>query len=153
KLPEFRAVGSISANELKVADLPLDKFSAHVEIADHALVVNRIVAKLAGGSTLGEWKVDWSGTQPRFTGSGSVEGVALDRVGTPETVAGQISDWANGKAQVSYSAHFEGKNATEMFASAAGRVEFQVSNGVSKMLTLDGIRPLKFQALQGAAEM
>jgi AsmA protein len=153
KLPDFRAEGSLSVGELKVADVPLEKFAAHVAVADHSLLLNRIAARLAGGSTQGEWKIDWSGSQPRYTGTGSIDGIALDRVGPPETVAGQIAQWISGKAQVSYSTHFEGKAPQEMFSSAGGRIEFQGANGTSRVLALEAGKPLRFNALQGVMEM
>ncbi|HEX4602559.1 MAG TPA: AsmA family protein [Candidatus Angelobacter sp.] len=153
KFPDFRAEGTFAVGELKVADIPLEKFSAHVTVADHGLVVNHIAAKLAGGSTQGEWKVDWSGAQPRYSGTGSLDGVALDRIGPPETVAGELSQWLSGKGQVSYSTHFEGKNSQEMLSSAGGRAEFQVSNGTSRMLALEAGKPLRFNVLQSVVEM
>ncbi len=153
KLPDFRAEGTLSVGELKVADIPLEKFGAHVEVGDHVLVVNHVTAKVGGGSTQDEWKVDWSGSQPVYIGTGSIENVALDRVAPPETVTGQLSQWITGKTQVSYSAHFEGKNTQEMLSSATGRAEFQVSNGTSRILTVDSGKPLKFNGAQGAVEI
>ena len=153
KLPDFRAEGTIAVGELKIADVPLEKFSAHVEVGDHALMVSRAAAKVGGGSTQGEWKVDWSGSQPKYIGTGSMEGVTLERVAPPDTVAGQVAQWISGRAQVSYSAHFEGTKPQEMSASAGGRIEFQVSNGSSRMLALDAGRPLRFNGAQGAVEL
>jgi AsmA protein len=153
KLPDFRAEGTLSVGELKIADLPLEKFAAHVEVGNHTLAVNRMAAKVGGGSTQGEWKMDWSGNQTHYTGTGSMDGVTLERLGPPDTVAGQMAQWISGKAQVNYSTHFEGKNPQEMLSSAGGRVEFQVSNGTSRMLALEAGRPLRFNALQGALEM
>ena len=153
KLPDFRATGNLAIGELKVADLPLEKFAAQVEVGDHALTVNHIAAKLSGGSTQGEWKIDWSGSQPHYAGTGSCDGVALDRVSPPDTVAGQVAQWISGKGQLSYSVHFDGKSQAEMLSSAAGRVEFQVGNGSSKALLLEAARPLKFQMAQGALEL
>ncbi|HET9837922.1 MAG TPA: AsmA family protein [Candidatus Angelobacter sp.] len=153
KFPDFRARGNLSIGELKVSDLPLEKFAARVELGDHILSFSHLAAKLAGGSTQGDWKIDWSGAQPRYSGSGSMDAVALDRVSPPDTVAGQVAQWIAGKAQVSYSAHFEGKTETEMLASAAGRVEFQVGNGNSRALLLEAGRPMKFQVAQGAVEL
>lgn len=153
KLPDFRAEGSIAVGELKIADVPLEKFAAHVEVGDHSLMVNRATARVGGGSTQGEWKIDWSGSQPKYSGTGSLEGVALERVAPPDTVAGQVSQWLSGRSQVSYSAHFEGKTPQEMSASAGGRVEFQVSNGSSRMVALEAGRPLKFNGVQGAVEL
>jgi hypothetical protein len=153
KLPDFRAEGSLVVGELNIANMPLEKFTAHIELGDHALTVNRVTAKMAGGSTQGDWKIDWSGSQPRYAGSGSLEGVVLDRVSPQNTVAGQVAQWIAGRAQVSYSAHFEGKTPQEMAASAGGRVEFEVSNGTSRALALDAGRPLRFNGAQGALEI
>jgi AsmA family/AsmA-like C-terminal region len=153
KLPDFRAAGTLSVGELKAAEMPLEKFTAHVEVGDHTLAISRMSARLGGGTAQGEWKVDWSGSQPRYSGTGSLEAVALDRVAPPDTVAGQTAQWIAGRGQLSYSAHFEGKSASEMLSSVQGRVEFQVSNGTSKMLMLDAPRPLRFQMAQGVVEM
>ncbi len=138
---------------MNIADVPLEKFAAHIEVGDHTLMVNRVAARVGGGTTQGEWKIDWSGSQPRYSGSGSMEGVVLERVSPQNTVAGQVAQWIAGRAQVSYSTHFEGKTPQEMSASAGGRVEFQVSNGTSRMLALDGGRPLRFNGAQGALEI
>jgi AsmA family len=153
KLPDFRAEGSLAVGELNIAEVPLEKFAAHIEVGDHALTVNRVAARVGGGTTQGEWKIDWSGNQPRYSGSGSMEGVTLERVSPQNTVAGQVAQWIAGRAQVSYSTHFEGRTPQEMSASAGGRVEFQVSNGTSKVLALDAGRPIRFSGAQGALEI
>jgi AsmA protein len=152
-LPDFRAAGTLSVGELNVANIPLEKFAAHVEVGDHTLAINHLAAKVAAGSTQGDWKIDWSGAQPRYTGTGTLDGVVLDHFGTPETVAGQIAEWISGKAQASYTASFTGKSGAEMLANAGGRVDFQVTNGNSRMLTMDAAKPLRFQSLQGSLEI
>jgi AsmA protein len=153
KLPEFRAAGKLAVDELKLADIPLEKFTAQAEIGDHKFALNHIAAKLGGGATQGEWKIDWSGSPTHFTGTGTMEGVALDRVGPLDTVPGQVAQWLSGRGQVSYNVRFDGKSPSDLLPSANARIEFQVSNGASRMLTLEGGRPLKFQAAQGALEI
>ena len=153
KFPDFRGSGNLSIGELKISDLPLEKFAARVEVGDHSLAFSHIAARLGGGSTQGDWKIDWGGPQPRYSGAGSVDGVALDRVSPPDTVAGQVAQWIAGKGLVSYSVHFEGKTQPEMLSSAAGHMEFQVGNGTSHALLLDAGRPLKFQMAQGALDL
>ena len=153
KFPDFRGTGTLSIGELKVSDLPLEKFAARVEVGDHSLSFSHIAAKLAGGSTQGDWKIDWSGNQPRYSGTGSIDGVTLERISPPDTVAGQVAQWISGKGQISYSLHFEGKSEADMLSSAAGHVEFQVGNGTSRALVLDATRPLKFQVAQGAVDL
>ncbi|HEY7405116.1 MAG TPA: AsmA family protein, partial [Candidatus Angelobacter sp.] len=53
KLPEFRAAGKLAVDELKLADIPLEKFTAQAEIGDHKFALNHIAAKLGGGATQG----------------------------------------------------------------------------------------------------
>jgi hypothetical protein len=153
KLPDFRAEGSLAVGELNIDSMPLEKFAAHLELGDHTLTVNRVTARLGGGTTQGEWKVDWSGGQPHYTCNGSMEGIVLERVSAQNSVAAQVAQWISGRAQVSYSIHFEGKTPQDMSGSAGGRVEFEVSNGTSKALALEAGRPLRFNAAQGALEI
>ncbi|HEY7402830.1 MAG TPA: hypothetical protein VIB39_04875, partial [Candidatus Angelobacter sp.] len=70
-----------------------------------------------------------------------------------DTVPGQVAQWLSGRGQVSYNVRFDGKSPSDLLPSANARIEFQVSNGASRMLTLEGGRPLKFQAAQGALEI
>jgi hypothetical protein len=153
KLPDFRANGTLTANQLTAAQLPLEKFTAHVEFSDKALLVSRINARLGGGSMDGEWRADWSSPSPHFTASGKFTGVATDRITSNGPDFALVSAWVNGHADAKYSLHFDGKSLDDMINSAAGHVEYLVTNGTSKALTLDGAKPLRFQSLQGALDL
>jgi hypothetical protein len=153
KLPDFRAVGTLSTGELKAADLALEKLAAHVEIGDHLLTIKQISGKLGGGAVQGEWKVDWSGPQLRCSGTGALDGVTLDRIAPAGTIPDQVAQWVAGRGQISYSVHFEGSTAAEMLSSAAGRIEYQISNGASRALLLEATKPLRFQTGEGVLEL
>ncbi len=172
KLPAFRANGTLSFAQFTVAELPLEKFTAKVEVSEKTLVINHISARLAGGSVEGDWRLDWSSTLPRYAATGTMSGVALDRLsndhlnndrlnsdanadhapGDPSNLA-LATSWVTGKADVKYSVHFEGTASKDLLSSAAGRMEYSVTNGTSKALLLDSAKPLKFQSLQGALEL
>ncbi|HET9791361.1 MAG TPA: AsmA-like C-terminal region-containing protein, partial [Candidatus Angelobacter sp.] len=153
KLPDFRANGTLTANQLTAAQLPLEKFTAHVEFSDKALLVSRINARLGGGSMDGEWRADWSSPSPHFTANGEFTGVATDRITSDGPDFALVSAWVNGHADAKYSLHFDGKSLDDMINSASGHVEYLVTNGASKALTLDGAKPLRFQSLQGAMDL
>ena len=154
KLPDFRAKGTLSVDQLTAAQLPLEKFTAHVEIGDQFLLVSHISAKLGGGPAQGEWRADWANNSPpRYTASGTLSGVAMDRLGTTAPNIELLTAWVTGKADVKYSIRFEGKTSQEMLSSAAGRAEFTVAAGSSRLLLLEASKPLKFQSLQGALEL
>jgi hypothetical protein len=154
KLPDFRAAGTLSIGELRLATIPLEKFTARVEMADHALLISRAAAKIGGGATTGDWKIDWSAATPRYTGAGKVDAVSAERIAAPQdSFSGLVASWISGKTDLKYSAHFEGRTAAEMLASAETRVDFTVTNGSSRALLLEASRPLKFQNAQGAVEL
>ncbi len=154
KLPDFRAAGTLSIGELKLEEIPLEKVTAHVEMANHGLLISHAAAKTAGGSTSGDWKIDWSTDTPRYTGAGKLDAVFLERwPAQPDSLTALLASWVNGKSDMKYSTHFEGKTSVEMLSSASGRVEFTVTNGTSRALLLEASKPLKFQSAQGEVEL
>ena len=108
KLPDFRANGTLTANQLTAAQLPLEKFTAHVEFSDKALLVSRINARLGGGSMDAEWRADWSSASPHFTASGKFTGVATDRITSDGPDFALVSAWVNGHTDAKYLLHFDG---------------------------------------------
>ncbi|MBZ5521371.1 MAG: AsmA family protein [Acidobacteriia bacterium] len=153
KLPDFRASGTLSLESLKLADLPLEKFTAHLEAGDHSLLIDHIDAKIAGGSTAGKWIIDWSGAAPRYSGGGTVTGATIEKLELPAEESALLTDWVTGKSSLKYSLQFMGRTGAEMLASATGQTEFQVINGASRSLTLEPAKPLKFQGLQGSFQI
>jgi hypothetical protein len=153
KLPEFRARGTLAVDQLTAAEIPLEKFTGQVEIGDRLLVVSHIAAKLGGGAVAGEWRVDWTSPQPRYTASGTLSGVPLDHLSSPTPYVDTLTSWITGKTDAKYSFQFEGRTAQEMLLSAAGRGEFTVVNGSSRVLLLEASRPLRFQSFQGSLEL
>ena len=153
KLPDFRGHGTIAVDRLVVAQLPLEKLTAQVDIGDRTLELSRVSAKLAGGSVSGDWQGNWSGDVPRFSSLGSMSGVALDHLSATSPGADLLESWLTGKVDLKYSAHFAGKNQQEFLANAAGRAEFTVANGSSRRLLLDGFNQLKFSNLRGMVEI
>ncbi len=155
ELPDFRARGTFSAGQLIVARLPLEKFTSHIEVSDRELLVTHISAKLGGGAVDGEWRVNWSGSPSRYTATGSLTGVAVERLAPapPAPNVELLNAWITGKLDGKYSFHFEGKNEAEMLLSAAGRADFTIANGNSHTLSLEPPKPFRFQSLQGTLEL
>jgi hypothetical protein len=155
QLPDFRARGTFSAGQLIVAQVPLEKFTSHVEVSDRELLVTHISAKLGGGAVEGEWRVNWSSSPARYTATGTIAGVSVDRLAAmpPAPNVELLNAWITGKADAKYSFHFQGKNGLEMLSTAAGKAEFTVANGTSRALSLESPKLFRFQSLQGALEL
>ncbi len=79
--------------------------------------------------------------------------MATDRITSDGPDFALVSAWVNGHTDAKYSLHFDGTSLDDMVNSAAGHVEYLVTNGASKALTLDGAKPLRFQSLQGAMDL
>lgn len=152
RLPDFRASGTVAIGEFTVAELPLEKFTAHVEVGDKALLVSRINAKLASGTADGQWHAEWSTSRPRFTATGTLSGVAIDKLDQKEPEVAAVASWVSGRADVKYALKFEGETPRAMADSVNGRIEYLIINGTSKSLATDA-KPLKFQTLQGALQI
>jgi hypothetical protein len=157
KLPDFRAAGTFSADQLQIAELPLENFKARVEVGDKKLTVTQISARLAGGSADGEWSADWSASKPHFVASGSLTNVALDKmkdkIKPPAPDLALVTSWVAGRTNLKYSVKFDGPSTREMISSAGAHIEFAVNNGSSRTLVLDGNKPLKFERLQGSLQL
>ena len=145
------ADGTLSLGTLKMGQLALEKFIAHVQLGDHSLVISNIHSALADGSMQGEWKIDWSTSPARYSGAGTLTGVSADSVPFPASEL--LGSWITGKTNLKYSLGMTGADAAEMLASAKGNAEFTVMNGISRALTLESSKPIRFQSLQGRCEI
>jgi len=152
KLPLFRAKGTLSVDQLTAAQIPLEKFTGHVEVGDQSLVVSHVAAKVGGGAMVGEFRVDWTGSEPSYSASGTLSGVALDRLGAAK-FREVLDSWITGRADAKYSLHLSGKTSEDLLSSAAGRLDFTVSGGSSRILLLEASKPWRFQSLQGSLEL
>ncbi len=148
KLPDFHAAGTLRFDALKIGKLPLQKFSAHAEISAGFLALSQISARIGDGTTEGSWRVDWNASPVRYSGSGTLTGVSPEHLEMP-----LLTSWITGKSNVKYTLNLAGNDGTAILSSAGGQVEFAVNNGVSQALTLEALRPTKFQNLQGSAEI
>lgn len=153
RLPDFRARGTLAVANLQIGQLPLEKFIAHVEVGDRTLLMNQINAKIADGSTQGEWHIDWSVSPPRYSGSGSFNGVSLEDVSLPASASALLSSWVTGRTNLKYALEFSGRNGSDMLSSAHGQAEFAIPSGISHALALQVDKPTHFQALEGKCDI
>jgi AsmA-like C-terminal region len=149
RLPDFRARGTVTIGRLKIGALPLEKFIAHLEVGDHNLVINDISTRIADGLAQGEWRVDWHASPVRYTATGILTGVSPERLTLPEPAGALLASWISGKTRVKYSLNLAGATGAEMLAGSQGEAEFVVANGLSRALTLESAKPVRFQNLEG----
>ena len=149
--PDFRATGTLSLGSLTIGNMPLERFIAHLDFGQRSLVISNVHAGIADGFMQGEWKIDWSTSPTGYSGAGTLTAVSLDSIPFPASAL--LGSWITGKTNLKYSLEMAGADGSEMLASAKGGGDFTVTNGVSRALTLESAKPMRFQTLQGRCEI
>lgn len=145
-LPQVHARGRVVIDRLLLKSVSASHLEATVQIAGSRMDVTDLRAQLLGGQHKGEWHADFSGRAPVYSGSGSLQGVALAQV------AQLMRDpWATGNAGASYRLAMSGWNANELASSLAGSMDFDWRGGVLRHLVLGAGEPLRFQRFAGHA--
>jgi hypothetical protein len=153
RLPDFRARGTVSLGSLKLGDVTAENFSAHVEVGDHALIISKMTASIAGGTASCDWRADWSVSPPHYSGTGALSEVSADKLAGTGPSADLLAMWVTGKDNITFSLQSSGRNEAEILSSATGKAKFSAVNGASHALLLDSAKLLKFQSFQGDLEL
>jgi len=137
------AKGKLTANQVEVRDLVADRVSAAVELKDGKLRLSDLRGEVLGGRHTGEWEADFTAKPPEYSGSGTLEGVALSQL-----AAAMNDGWITGSATASYHVTASGLGAAEMFASATGTLQVEARDGQLTHIALaEGTGPLQMRRL------
>ena len=140
-----RAVGKLSANRIVIRKLVGNRISADVELDEGKLRLSDLRGDVLGGKHVGEWKADFTAKPPEYSGSGTLERVALDQLSES-----MHDDWITGSATATYRVKASGLDATELFASAASTLKIDARDGLLRHVVLaEGTGPLQMRRLAG----
>jgi len=143
----FAAQGRIRADRIVLKGLELDRLNTQAELRERKLRLSDIRAETLGGKLRAEWSADFSGETPSYSGSGTLEHVAL-----PQVAALTQSAWATGTASGRFKLELEGWNSAELVQSAEGALDFDWQNGALPHLALsDDGTPLRLKRFTGHA--
>jgi uncharacterized protein involved in outer membrane biogenesis len=144
-LPKLNAVGSITAARLEMKTLVAKRATGNVLLEGGVLTVSNLRAEVLGGWTTGEFRADFTGAQPAYSLSGSLQ------QGSMAAVAALMRDeWATGKANATYRITASGWDAKQIRASAAGAVNFDWRDGRLAHVALSGLSgPLQIRQFRG----
>ena len=127
----MRAIGKITADRVVVRKLVGNRVSANVELDQGKLRLSNLRGDVLGGMHVGEWEADFTAKPPKYTGSGSLERIALDQL------AESMNDgWVAGSATATYKVSASGLNAAELFASASSTLQVDARNGLLRHVFL-----------------
>jgi hypothetical protein len=146
-LGRFAAEGRIRADHVELKGLELQHVVAWAQLRDHGLRLSEVRAEMLGGKLRAEWSADFAGAVPVYSGSGTLERVALARV-----AALTHDSWATGTASGKFQLELAGLSAAELARSADGVLDFDWQNGTLQHVALNGAGgPLRLKHFTGHA--
>ena len=142
-----RAVGRISADEFHVHNIDATLVSANLMMERGKLQFSAVRADLLGGSSTGEWKVEFANKPAICSGTGTLAGVSLS------TIADAMNDgWVEGLADGSY--EVKGPCLADFWEKADGNVHVEVRDGIfPHILFADSTEPLRASEIKGKARL
>jgi hypothetical protein len=132
-LRAVHARGHITAERAEIGAVTGQRVSAELSLAAGVLTAARLRGEVFGGRHSGAWRVDFTGDQPVFSGSGRLERVSAARMA--ESMA---DDWAAGTLELDYSLALSGRSAVQFRATASGSLQFRWDDAVLKHVVLPG---------------
>jgi len=143
----FAAHGRLRADQVVLKGLELQHVVAQAELRDRKLHLSDIRADTLGGKLRAEWRADFTGAEPVYDGSGTLERVAL-----PQVAALTHDPWASGTGNGSFKLELAGWSAAELAQSAQGALDFEWLNGTLQHVALNGDgAPLRLKRFTGRA--
>ena len=137
------AAGKLTANRLVVRKLVASRISANVELDKGILRLSDLGGDVLGGKHTGEWEADFTAKPPEYSGSGTLERVALNLLSDSMN-----DDWITGSATATYRVKTSGLDASELFASASSTLRVDARDGVLRHVSLtEGTGPLQMHRL------
>jgi len=144
---KFSAQGRIRADRAMLKGLEFQHINAQAELRDRKLRLSDIRAETLGGKMRAEWSADFTGPEPLYSGSGTLERIALAQV-----AALMHDPWATGTGGGKFRLELAGWNAAELAQSAQGTLDFDWHNGALPHLALnDHGAPLRLKRFTGHA--
>ncbi len=141
----LRASGRLSANRVTIYKLVASKVSANVDLENGVAHLSGVRADLLGGKHVGDWKADFTGKAPEYSGSGSLQHVVLGQL-----AQAMHDSWITGTGNATYQATASGLTATELLDSAKATLDVQAFGGTLPHIVLQGnATPLHVRSLTG----
>jgi hypothetical protein len=132
-LASVYAVGKLTANRILVRNLITSRVSAEVELQQGQLRLSDLHGDIWGGRHTGEWKADFMVNPPMYSGTGTLEKVALGQL-----AEAMHDGWITGTANVGYRANTLGWTLPQLLSNADASFEVDARDGLLPHLTLTG---------------
>jgi hypothetical protein len=142
-LAGIRASGAMAVNRAVIGNLVATRIATNVAFDQGKLRLSDLRADVLGAIHRGEWRADFTGRTPAYSGNGVLVGVSLTQLA--ETMQ---DNWISGSASARYQIDLAGFTSAEMLASARGTLRFDMRDGALPHLTLT-TAPLRVRRFTG----
>lgn len=147
-LASWDADGTLVIQHLVAKSLEADKVTMKFDLHRGKLAMKDVQARVFGGTQTGDWSADFTGDQARYSGIGTVSGLAV-----ADVAALGKDPWGSGTLDGAYDLKLSGWQASDLFATAKGSCQFQWHNGMLRHLTLYGqTNPVRFPLWAGQCQ-
>jgi hypothetical protein len=137
------ATGKLTANRVVIRKLVGNHVSANVEFNKGKMRLSDVRGDVLGGRHTGEWEGDFTAKPPEYSGSGTLERVALSQLSESMN-----DDWITGTATGTYRVKASGLDAGQLFASATSNLKIDARDGLLRHVALvEGSGPLQMHRL------
>ena len=143
-LSRFNASGRLVAAQLAIHGLIGSHAAANVNVQNGVLRISDLRAETLGGKHHGKWDVDFTAKPPRYSGEGTFEQVALEKLATS-----MHSDWITGTGDARYQVKSSGSTLPDLMDAASGTLQVDLSDGQFTTVILDR-SPLRVDRFSGA---
>jgi hypothetical protein len=143
-LTKIYAVGRVSAKQITFDKLVGTKFYADFRLNHGDLLVSNVRAAVLGGTHEGQWRADFTGSTPVYTGSGTAT-----RLNAAQFASLGRAAIGTGNVSGRYELKMSGWNAGELAKSAEGSATFDWSGATIRAFAASGRGPAKVNDFNG----
>jgi len=144
-LASLHAIGRLTAGRVLIHSLVASRVTADVEVNQARLRISNLRGEILGGQHSGDWTADFSVNPPAYSGSGTLEKVALGQL-----AEAMHDNWITGSGNATYLATTQGWSKAELLANADASLQVEARDGSLPHLALTGeTNPLHLSRFAG----
>lgn len=125
------AHGRIAANRVMVHKLAASHVTANLDVANGVVQLSELRGEVLGGKHVGDWMADFTGKTPAYSGSGSLQRIALAQL-----AEAMQDSWITGTATATYKASASGSTAAELVSSTKASMQVEAFAGMLPHIVL-----------------
>jgi len=144
-LSRLNATGKLSVTRVIAGPAVAMRCSAKLRLDHGKLRLSTMQAEVWGGKHSGDLQVDFTGSQPAYSFSGTLERFSLAQLAHAST-----ADPVTGTVSLSYRGAASGWNAQELLTTLTSTADFDLQDGFARHVVLgDGAGPLRIRRFTG----